>query len=112
MLENKIIELSKKIVLAAAGIALNLSCAPSLTVPVEALNQYGQLVSTGIDCCKEHDCKSKGYDYCKLEDKKYNPQTGGYERDCSCYDLISRDPFDSMDKNRGPGGPKAKEAGL
>lgn len=111
MLENKIIELSKKIVLVATGIALNLSCAPpSRTVPTRFLNQDGQLVSTGIDCCKEHDCKNKGYDYCKLEDEKYNTQTGKYERDCSCHDLPSSSSgtFNRYD-GKGPGGPHAND---
>ena len=57
MLENKIIELSKKIVLVATGIALNLSCAPTFVVPTQVPGPNGY-VTTGKDCCKEHkdDC--------------------------------------------------------
>lgn len=83
MLENKIRELSKKIVLAATGIALNLSCAPSLTVPTQVPGPNGY-VETGIDCCKKINCGN--YDSCKSEGGVYNPQTGIYEKSCKCYD--------------------------
>lgn len=87
MLENKIRQLSKKIVLVATGIALNLSCAPSLTVPIQVPGPNGY-VTTGKDCCKELDCEHNGimHDGCKSEGEKYNPQTGIYEESCKCYD--------------------------
>lgn len=95
MLENKIKELSKKMVLAATVVALNFGCLPGATVPSRIPSPNGY-VSTGENCCSKLDCTN--YDGCKTKEEEYNPATGIFEVSCCCYNREIKDKESAIER--------------